>query len=121
MKSVRQWLLSALLLALPALAEPDRWLGEFPQYPGASALGPQFVNPQICHVEWQVYASPDEPEQVREFYRRHFPRMPAGGPFSVQIGRKTLSVHSSQSPDLPDHAWKSAPNVRTVIILTQTF
>ena len=115
--------------ALPAgqgPAEPERWLGVFPQLPGARRLCGQQVLGQSqgrrVEISFTVYASKGAATDAVQFYAKAhgLPRQPGQQVLKVTLanGHKILTVGPA-SAERPDCGVPPAPEERTILVVSE--
>lgn len=106
-------------------AATERWLGEFPAYPGAQFVCRQHVSgagERALHINWSLYATTDDPAEVAAFYAGvgNLTRGSVGATVSRASldGLKHLSAHPVAG-SYPDCQVKPPAEARTVFIVSQ--
>jgi hypothetical protein len=127
---VKPFVAAALvLLAGPGSPEPERWLGVFPQLPGARRLCSQQVLGQSeskrMEITFTLYGSSRDPAEAARFYAKAYglPWVPGQQSITVTLadGHKILAVHpiSASHPAHPDCGVKPASGDRTVVVVSE--
>jgi hypothetical protein len=107
----------------PPAATPERWMGEFPAYPGAVKFCDQHVSGNSMHITAEFYGTADAPETVAAFYAREWKgRGPSPGAANTLTGSTEdlkLSWGAAGTAGLPTCDRPPAATDRTVLVVSR--
>ena len=109
-------------ISAPPAATSERWLGEFPAYPGAVKFCGQHISGGSMHISAEFYGTADAPETVAAFYARESKRpADASGPLTSLTG-STEDFQLAWGPvgksGLPTCDKPPAASDRTVLVVS---
>jgi hypothetical protein len=115
-----------VFFAVRGAAEPERWLGVFPQLPGARRLCDQHVLGQSdgkrAEISFTLYGSSRAPADAANFYAKahNLPWQPGQQTIIVTLanGHKTLAVHPVSAPH-PECGIKPGSGDRTIVVVSE--